>query len=146
VQPFRVRVLLHEPARAVRLAEPKRLGQMRDALARTSQRRSAVWALWRARGQAVREDLDPRIARVRTAVQTIRPAAAPAPPALGTHLCAFASAEPVGSPEVGGALRWHTGHEAKAQRAMSTAQSRLSTVPPVRGCTGRGRCDPLHSP
>jgi hypothetical protein len=36
---------LHEPARAMRLAELKRLGQMRDALARTSQRRLAVWAL-----------------------------------------------------------------------------------------------------
>jgi hypothetical protein len=32
-------------------------------------------------GQVVREDLDPRIARVRRAVQTIRPAAAPTPPA-----------------------------------------------------------------
>jgi hypothetical protein len=57
------------------------------------------------------EDLDPRIARVRTAVQTIRPAAAPAPPALGTHLCAFASAEPVGSPEVGGAMMGQMDHE-----------------------------------
>jgi hypothetical protein len=62
-------------------------------------------------GQVVREDLDPRIARVRRAVQMSRPAAAPTPPALGTPLCAFPSAEPVGSPEGGGAMMGQMDHE-----------------------------------
>jgi hypothetical protein len=94
-QPLAVQALLHEPARHPP-GGPKRLGQMRDALARTSQRCSALWALGRAQGQAVREDPDHRIARVRTAVQTIQHAAAPARPSFGASL--FAKAEPMCSP------------------------------------------------
>jgi DNA-binding transcriptional regulator/RsmH inhibitor MraZ len=61
-QPARVPVLVHQVEHASSLAELKRLGQTVYALSWTSQQRSAFWALWRARGQAVREDTDRRIA------------------------------------------------------------------------------------
>jgi hypothetical protein len=61
-QPARVPVLVHQVERASSLAELKRLGQKAYALCWTSQQRSALWALWRARGQAMPEDTDPRIA------------------------------------------------------------------------------------
>jgi hypothetical protein len=76
----------------MRLAEPKRLGQIRYALARTSQQRSVLWALWRARGQAAREDTERRIARVRDAGAKIRQAG-PQLPTLGTPLFGLAKVE-----------------------------------------------------
>jgi hypothetical protein len=78
----------------------KRLGQTVDALCWTSQQRSTFWALWRARGQAMPEDTDRRIARMRNAVATIRQAG-PQRPSLGTRRFAFAKAEPLCSPEAG---------------------------------------------
>jgi hypothetical protein len=116
---------MRQVARASRLAGRKRLIQTVHALPWTSPQRSVVRALERARGQAVREDTERRIARVRHAAATIRPAG-PQDSSLGTLL--FATAEPRCSPEVGRALRWQADYEAKAQRAKATPQFRFSTV------------------
>jgi hypothetical protein len=109
----------HETERATRLAPLEKLGQKVYALSWTRSQRSAFWALWRARGQAVLEDTECRIARVRHAVATIRQAG-PQLPSLGTRLFAFAKAEPMFSPEESWAVMWQTDNEAKAQRAKST--------------------------
>jgi hypothetical protein len=61
-QPTRVQVPIHQVEHASSLAELKRLGQTVYALSWTSQQRSTFWALWRARGQAMPEDTDRRIA------------------------------------------------------------------------------------
>jgi hypothetical protein len=65
-QPARVPVLVHQVEHASSLAELKRLRQTVSALSWTSQQRSTFWALWRARGQAVREDTECRIARAQS--------------------------------------------------------------------------------
>jgi hypothetical protein len=91
-QPSAVPVFFHPTERATRLAELKTLGQKVYALSWTRSQRSAFWALWWARGQAVLEDTDRRIARVRNAVATIRQAGPPLP-SLGTRRFAFANAE-----------------------------------------------------
>jgi hypothetical protein len=92
---------IYQTERATRLAELKQLGQKVYALSWTSPQRSAFWALWRARGQAVLEDTERRIARVRKAVAKIRQAG-PQLPSLGKRLFAFAKAKPMFSPRRAG--------------------------------------------
>jgi hypothetical protein len=97
----------------------KRPGQTVYALSWTSQQPSTFWALWRAQGQAVREDTECRITRARNAVATIRQAG-PQLPSLGTRLFAFAHRKSSFYPEEGWALIWQTSDEVKAARAKSS--------------------------
>jgi hypothetical protein len=89
------------------------LGQTVYALSWTHSQCSAFGALWRARGQAVLEDTERRIAWVRKAVAKIHQAG-PQLPSLGTLLLAFATREPGFYPEEAWALIWPTYNEAKA--------------------------------
>jgi hypothetical protein len=57
-QPSAVPVFFHPTERATNLVELKQLGQKVYALSWTRSQRSAFLALWRARGQAMREDTD----------------------------------------------------------------------------------------
>jgi hypothetical protein len=61
-QPSAVPVFFHPTERAISPVELKQLGQKVDALSWTCSQRSAFWVLWRARGQAMPEDTDRRIA------------------------------------------------------------------------------------
>jgi hypothetical protein len=72
-------------------------------------------------------DTEGRLARVCKAVAKIRPAG-PQLASLGKPFYAFSKAKPSFYPEEGWALMWQMDNEAKAQRAKSTPQSRLSTV------------------
>jgi hypothetical protein len=123
--PSPVQVLIQQTERATYLAALTTLGPKVDALSRIPTQHSACWALGRARRHAVPAETARRLARKRNAVTQIRQAGSQFP-SLGTRLFAFAKAKPIVSPEEGWALIWQTHHEAKAQRATSTPQSRLS--------------------
>jgi hypothetical protein len=80
LQPSHVQVLFPQVEHASSLAELKRLGQKVYARSWTRSQRSAFWALWRARGQAMPVDTECSVARAKPSRRSPRLArSSPAP-------------------------------------------------------------------
>jgi len=129
LQPSQVQVLYHQAEQAKSLSELKALGQKVYALASWNQaQRSAFWAVWRARRNAMLLQTEVRIKRVRQAVAKIRKANGTEVPQLGKRLFTFAKSNPGFYPEEGWAKIWEVYNEAKAAGKVTLKASRKQLV------------------
>jgi hypothetical protein len=107
LQPSEVQVLFHRTETATSLKTLKTLGQKVYALTSwTIAQRSAFWALWKARREALVQQASSRLSRVRKAVAKILATRGADVPQLGKRLFAFSKSTPGFYPEEGWAAIW----------------------------------------
>jgi hypothetical protein len=121
VQPAQVQVMFKRTERATTLDELKKLGQKVYQLSWTPAQRSAFWALWRVRRDALLQQTQTRIARVRKAVAKIQGASRAVLPQLGARLFAVSKEQPAFYSDEGWAVIWQAYKDAK-QRAQAPAK------------------------